>query len=165
MQQRGALLRNVARSFIRKRLRHVEPEPYLKTQVDTKPYLVSNPENLTEKAEIFNRKTIKRGLQPGETPVPVVHSLYPIEVKNLDLGRKYSYCRCGMSRYQPFCDRSHTNTAFKPLVFTIEEPVEAIYLCACKLTTKAPFCDNTTCAGLRKQEKEAEKLGEQPKKD
>ncbi|CAI2366340.1 unnamed protein product [Moneuplotes crassus] len=50
-----------------------------------------------------------------------------------------------MSRSQPLCDGSHRGTKFKPLKFRIEQQVDTIHLCECKLSTTAPFCDATTC--------------------
>ncbi|RMG23950.1 MAG: hypothetical protein D6730_13480 [Bacteroidetes bacterium] len=61
-------------------------------------------------------------------------------VVELEQGRKYLWCRCGMSRSQPFCDGSHQGSKFKPLLF--EAPKSGpVRLCNCKLTKQAPFCD------------------------
>ena len=50
-----------------------------------------------------------------------------------------------MSGVQPLCDGSHKGTAFKPLEFTIEEPVKTLELCGCKFTTSVPYCDGVGC--------------------
>ena len=65
----------------------------------------------------------------------------PYEVE-LQKGKTYAWCRCGLSDRQPFCDASHKQTSFKP------ESIRAItdkkvYLCGCKQTKKAPYCDGT----------------------
>ncbi len=60
----------------------------------------------------------------------------------LEAGKKYAWCRCGLSRKQPFCDGSHKETDMKPLVFVAERS-ETAYLCGCKRTNNAPFCDGT----------------------
>lgn len=59
----------------------------------------------------------------------------------------YSWCSCGLSRNQPFCDGSHKGTAFTPVKFTIMprrsgEP-ETVWLCGCKRSRRKPFCDGT----------------------
>lgn len=57
----------------------------------------------------------------------------------------YRWCSCGQSLNQPFCDESHSGTAFKPYKFTIEQNVKSVNLCGCKLTSKKPFCDGVAC--------------------
>ncbi len=66
---------------------------------------------------------------------------YPAEVK-LEAGKKYAWCRCGMSQNQPFCDSTHKKGYLRPIVF-VAEKTETVWLCQCKQTNNAPFCDGT----------------------
>ena len=60
----------------------------------------------------------------------------------LEAGKTYAWCACGYSKKQPFCDGSHKEHGFNPLVFKAEETKTA-YLCQCKHTKTPPFCDGT----------------------
>jgi CDGSH-type Zn-finger protein len=60
----------------------------------------------------------------------------------LEAGKKYAYCTCGLSAKQPFCDGAHRETSFTPLVFTAEESKSCSF-CQCKQTTRAPYCDGS----------------------
>ncbi|MGB0140405.1 MAG: CDGSH iron-sulfur domain-containing protein [bacterium] len=60
----------------------------------------------------------------------------------LEQGKKYAWCSCGLSSKQPFCDGSHKQTTFSPKVFTATES-KTFYLCGCKRTGESPFCDGT----------------------
>ena len=72
---------------------------------------------------------------------PVVAARAPIRV-DLKEGETYAWCRCGISKTQPFCDGSHKGTEFAPLVFKAETSEEA-FLCQCKGTANPPHCDGT----------------------
>ncbi len=67
---------------------------------------------------------------------------------DLEEGKQYAFCTCGLSESKTFCDGSHKGSDFKPLVFTAEK-TEKAFLCDCKQTDKAPFCDGTH-SGLEK---------------
>lgn len=72
---------------------------------------------------------------------PAVADSKPRSV-TLEAGQKYTWCACGLSRNQPFCDGSHRSTSFKPVTFTADESGEAP-LCMCKRTGNAPYCDGS----------------------
>ncbi len=72
-------------------------------------------------------------------PVPARKSPYDVE---LEAGKRYVWCACGLSKTQPFCDASHKGTDIKPVVFTAEES-KTVFLCGCKQTKDQPFCDGT----------------------
>lgn len=66
----------------------------------------------------------------------------PIAV-NLEEGKRYAWCTCGLSDNQPFCDGKHkAEGEFHPHVF-IAEKTETKYLCNCKVTKNGPFCDGS----------------------
>jgi len=73
--------------------------------------------------------------------VPIIANVKPIKVE-LEAGKNYFWCQCGLSQSQPFCDGSHAGTDVKPLRFTAEK-TGAAGLCQCKSTANAPFCDGT----------------------
>lgn len=60
----------------------------------------------------------------------------------LEAGKTYAWCACGLSEDQPLCDGSHKGTEFKPVIFKAEEGKTA-YLCMCKHTSNPGFCDGT----------------------
>ena len=68
----------------------------------------------------------------GKAPIPV----------ELEAGKTYAWCSCGLSANQPFCDGSHAGSGFVPKVFVAEE-TKTVYLCMCKHTTNPGFCDGS----------------------
>jgi len=57
----------------------------------------------------------------------------------------YSWCTCGLSEKQPFCDGKHKTIEgmpFKSLKVQFREPEEASF-CLCKQTKTPPFCDDS----------------------
>lgn len=69
----------------------------------------------------------------------VIAARTPIGV-DLEQGKRYSWCSCGRSAKQPFCDGSHKETAFTPLRHEATAS-EKKFFCACKQTKTPPFCD------------------------
>ena len=65
----------------------------------------------------------------------------PMQVE-LEAGKKYAWCTCGLSSKQPYCDGSHKETDFSPLIYEAKE-TGTKWLCMCKNTKKAPFCDGS----------------------
>lgn len=66
----------------------------------------------------------------------------PAEVE-LEAGKSYSWCRCGKSKTQPFCDDlSHEGTGLEPKVFTVST-TRRVWLCMCKQSKNFPYCDGT----------------------
>lgn len=65
----------------------------------------------------------------------------PVGVE-LEKGKTYAWCACGLSEDQPFCDGSHKESGMKPTVFKAQIS-ETRYLCVCKSTGNNPFCDGS----------------------
>ena len=62
----------------------------------------------------------------------------------LDAEVTYSWCTCGLSKTQPFCDNEHRNHpgASKSLKFKVEKAGN-YFLCNCKHSANKPYCDGT----------------------
>ena len=75
-----------------------------------------------------------------EKPTSPQKSPYKIKVEK---GKTYSWCTCGLSHKQPFCDGSHKDEGkFKSHKYFAEVTKE-MYFCGCKMTKPPPFCDGS----------------------
>ncbi|XP_038134932.1 CDGSH iron-sulfur domain-containing protein 3, mitochondrial-like [Cyprinodon tularosa] len=76
-------------------------------------------------------------------PEPVIPSKKPLKVELVG-GKRYSWCSCGHSRKQPFCDGSHKTRGqgMTPIRF-VPEKDSTVWLCGCKHTNNPPYCDGT----------------------
>lgn len=72
-------------------------------------------------------------------PVLAQKSPFAVEVQE---GRSYWWCACGMSKKQPFCDGSHKGSGFAPVQYKAEAS-RTVYFCGCKRTNGQPLCDGT----------------------
>ncbi len=69
----------------------------------------------------------------GKTPIPV----------EVEAGKSYFWCTCGLSANQPFCDGSHqAERVFEPMKWTAPE-TRRVFFCACKATKAQPLCDGS----------------------
>ena len=57
-------------------------------------------------------------------------------------GRQYWWCACGRSAKQPFCDGSHKETGFTPIMYEADKS-GTVWFCGCKATNSRPLCDGT----------------------
>jgi len=60
-----------------------------------------------------------------DTPECPQKAPYAVEVEK---DKRYSWCTCGLSQEQPFCDGSHKETSFRSLPFITEES-GTVYFC------------------------------------
>ncbi|WP_420561675.1 CDGSH iron-sulfur domain-containing protein [Tepidicaulis sp.] len=70
---------------------------------------------------------------------PQVAAREPAEME-LQAGKTYFWCQCGLSKKQPLCDGSHKGSGIEPLAYKAEKD-QKVWLCQCKQTSRAPFCD------------------------
>ncbi|WP_237214646.1 CDGSH iron-sulfur domain-containing protein [Falsiroseomonas oryziterrae] len=75
----------------------------------------------------------------SEQQKPVVAQKAPYAVE-VEAGKTYYWCSCGLSKRQPYCDGSHKGTGLSPLAWTAEQDGRA-WMCGCKHTAKSPLCD------------------------
>ncbi|XP_059608569.1 CDGSH iron-sulfur domain-containing protein 3, mitochondrial [Phlebotomus argentipes] len=75
----------------------------------------------------------------------VIYDKKPFKIE-LEQSKLYSWCLCGKSKSQPFCDGTHKNVFLKiqlrPVRFQVEKS-GTYWLCNCKQTKTRPFCDGT----------------------
>ena len=72
---------------------------------------------------------------------PVVAQKAPFGVE-VEEGKSYWWCACGLSKEQPFCDGSHKGTGIEPSKYSAEK-LGTVYFCGCKNTKDVPVCDGT----------------------
>ncbi len=67
------------------------------------------------------------------------------EIIKVEPGKVYSWCTCGLSEKQPFCDNTHRNIDGTPYrsIKVVFDKEEEVYFCQCKKTKTPPFCDDT----------------------
>ena len=65
----------------------------------------------------------------------------PIAV-DVEEGKNYAWCSCGLSEGQPFCNGAHKVTELRPTVFKSEETATK-WFCVCKQTKNPPYCDGS----------------------
>ena len=73
--------------------------------------------------------------------MPEIGGRAPITI-DVEAGKTYWWCACGLSKRQPFCDGSHKVTSFTPVEFK-PATSEKVWFCACKRSAKKPMCDGS----------------------
>ena len=63
-------------------------------------------------------------------------------LEELESGKNYAWCACGMSANQPWCNGAHKESTMTPVVFKSDESKTAA-MCMCKQTNNPPYCDGS----------------------
>ncbi len=67
------------------------------------------------------------------------NSPYKVDVEE---GKTYFWCACGLSSKQPFCDGSHKGSDFNPVKYTAEKD-GMVAFCGCRASGNSAMCDGT----------------------
>ncbi len=70
-------------------------------------------------------------------------SRYKPYYAELEKGKQYFWCACGLSKTQPYCDGSHKGTSFRPVVYRGQHTGEEVLFCGCKHSNSQPLCDGS----------------------
>ena len=74
--------------------------------------------------------------------LPKVAAKVPAKVE-MEEGKRYAWCTCGLSENQPFCNGAHKGTEYRPNIIVCEEAKTA-WLCQCKMTSHPEgYCDRS----------------------
>ena len=73
------------------------------------------------------------------TPISTQNFSYKIDVEK---DKVYSWCACGLSKNQPFCDGSHVSTNIRPVIYKAAES-KRVGFCGCRKTKSSPLCDGS----------------------
>ena len=76
-----------------------------------------------------------------QTDAPVIAQYKPY-YQEVEEGKTYLWCACGLSRNQPYCDQSHVGTTFRPVRYRADA-TRSVLFCGCKHTGNPPFCDGS----------------------
>ena len=84
----------------------------------------------------------------ASSSLPLIPAKAPFKI-DVEAGKKYSWCSCGASKNQPFCDGSHKayknedgTSQMKSVLFEATEN-KTIYFCGCKHSKNGMFCDGS----------------------
>ncbi len=78
--------------------------------------------------------------------LPFIAARHPFKIQ-VEKGKKYFWCSCGLSKTQPFCDGAHKanknedgTSKMKSVVYEADED-KLVYFCGCKHSKKGVICD------------------------
>ena len=74
---------------------------------------------------------------------PIIIDKKPVAFQ-VESAKAYAWCACGKSEKEGglLCDGKHKGGEFKSVHFKAEES-KTVYLCQCKHTKNAPYCDGS----------------------
>ena len=75
------------------------------------------------------------------TDLPKIAQTAPYAT-DVEEGKTYFWCACGLSQNQPFCDGSHKGSDLSPVKYTAETS-KKVFFCGCKASAKSPLCDGS----------------------
>ena len=90
--------------------------------------------NSTEKQRLVSQKDLSMAKPNIAQKAP-----FPVQVEE---GKSYSWCTCGKSEKQPFCDGAHKGTDFLPLRYKAAETTK-VFFCGCKHGKNGALCDGS----------------------
>jgi CDGSH-type Zn-finger protein len=76
--------------------------------------------------------------------LPRVAACEPVGIQ-VEPGKVYSWCSCGLTAKEPFCDSAHKQVEgmpFRSVKVVFDKPQE-VWFCRCKQTKTPPFCDGS----------------------
>lgn len=80
--------------------------------------------------------------------LPKIAAKSPFKVE-VQAGKKYFWCSCGLSKAQPFCDGAHKThkkedgtSVMKSVMFEAKED-QVVYFCGCKHSKNGALCDGS----------------------
>ena len=84
----------------------------------------------------------------SENILPKIVQKQPYKI-DVEAGKKYSWCSCGLSKIQPFCDGAHKSyknddgSSIMKSVSYIADENKTVYFCGCKHSKNGIFCDGS----------------------
>ncbi|NBX52328.1 MAG: CDGSH iron-sulfur domain-containing protein [Proteobacteria bacterium] len=84
----------------------------------------------------------------SENILPKIVQKQPYKI-DVEAGKKYSWCSCGLSKIQPFCDGAHKayknsdGSSIMKSVSYIADENKTVYFCGCKHSKNGIFCDGS----------------------
>uniref|UniRef100_A0A915DJ16 Iron-binding zinc finger CDGSH type domain-containing protein n=1 Tax=Ditylenchus dipsaci TaxID=166011 RepID=A0A915DJ16_9BILA len=94
--------------------------------------------------KVLNPSAIYVASLPGQNFKGAEAGKKPLKL-DLEVGKEYSFCSCGLSVKQPWCDGSEKGkgkTLMKPINFTVDKSGE-YSMCLCKQSKTMPICDGS----------------------
>ena len=83
-----------------------------------------------------------------ENNLPRIAARIPFAIE-VEAGKKYYWCSCGLSQKQPFCDGSHKayknadgTSIMKSMLYEATEN-KIVYFCGCKRSKNGALCDGS----------------------